>query len=184
VGPGDVVAVIGLGAVGLQAVMCALAMGASRVLAIDLLPNRVEQAEELGAEGVAGPDTVAGVMEMTKGCGADVVIDANGGPVTTALAVDLIGKGGRVSLVGISEMPTIPFPIAKGIFKNIEFHAGICSVQPKSLSLCGNWKVAGSAAQLWTGSLPSDGPLRGNGGLCIFDARKDGVLKVALDPAL
>src|SRR5258706_14058525 len=110
IGPDDVVAVIGLGAVGLQSVMCALAMGASRVLAIDLLPDRRRHATELGAEAVENPDVAAGVKELTNDQGVDVVIDANGGAITTALAIDLIGKGGRISAVGISEQLTIPFP--------------------------------------------------------------------------
>jgi alcohol dehydrogenase len=149
------------------------------------LPDRVQHAKELGAEGVGGPDVVASVKEMTKGRGADVVIDANGGPVTTALAVDLIGKGGRVSLVGISEIPTIPFPIATGIFKNIEFHAGICSVQAE---------VPVLMRQLESGRLSSEaldkifthrmGLSAGTEAYAFFDARKDGVLKMALDPAL
>src|SRR6266478_3676506 len=124
IGSGDVVAVIGLGAVGLQSIMCAIAMGASRVLAIDLLPDRRLHAAELGAEGVEDPDVLAGVRELTKDQGVDVVIDANGGPITTALAIELIKRGGRVSVVGISESVTIPFPIKAGLYKNLEFHTG------------------------------------------------------------
>jgi len=52
VGPGDTVAVIGLGAVGLQAIICAMAMGAERVIGIDLLANRRLIATELGADTV------------------------------------------------------------------------------------------------------------------------------------
>jgi threonine dehydrogenase-like Zn-dependent dehydrogenase len=184
VGPGDVVAVIGLGAVGLQAIMCALAMGASRVLAIDLLPNRRRHATELGAEAVENPDVVAGVKELTKDQGVDVVIDANGGPVTTALAIDLIGKGGRISAVGVSEQMTIPFPIKAGLYKNMEFHTGICSVPAE---------VPALLRDLQSGKLDSKalskmithrmGLSEGSAAYAFFDARKDGVIKVSLDPS-
>jgi alcohol dehydrogenase len=183
VGPGDVVAVIGLGAVGLQAVMCSLAMGASRVLGIDLLPDRRRHATELGAEAVENPDVAAGVKELTKDQGVDVVIDANGGPITTALAIDLIGKGGRISAVGISEQLTIPFPIKAGLYKNMEFHTGICSVQAQVPTLL---------RELESGRLDSTaltkmcthrmGLSEGSEAYAFFDARKDGVLKVVLDP--
>jgi alcohol dehydrogenase len=184
VGPGDVVAVIGLGAVGLSSVMCALAMGACRVLAIDLLPNRRRHAAELGAESVENPDVIAGVKELTKDRGVDVVIDANGGAVTTALAIDLIAKGGRISTVGISEQLTIPFPIKAGLYKNMEFHTGICSVQAQ---------VPALVRELERGRLDSAalskmithrmGLSEGKEAYAFFDSRNDGVLKVLLDPS-
>lgn len=129
VGDGDVVAVIGLGPVGLQVVMTAIAMGAERVLGIDLVVERRREAVKLGAEAVDNPDSIEGVMELTDGKGADVVLDANGGAVTTELAIRMLRQGGRVSVVGVSEQATIPFPILEGLRKNFELHAGICSVQ-------------------------------------------------------
>jgi threonine dehydrogenase-like Zn-dependent dehydrogenase len=183
VGPGDVVAVIGLGAVGLQAVMCSLAMGAARVLGIDLLPDRRRHAEELGAEAVEDPDALAAVREATGGHGVDVVIDANGGPVTTAMAVEMIARGGRVSVVGISEHQNIAFPIKAGLYKNMEFHTGICSAQ---------LEVPALLRELESGRLDGDAITRltthrmnlseGAAAYAFFDSRKDGVLKVALDP--
>ena len=183
VGPGDVVAVIGLGAVGLQAVMCSLAMGAARVLGIDLLPDRRRHAEELGAEGVEDPDALAAVREATGGHGVDVVIDANGGPVTTAMAVEMIARGGRVSVVGISEHQNIAFPIKAGLYKNMEVHTGICSAQ---------LEVPALLRELESGRLDGDAITRltthrmnlseGAAAYAFFDSRKDGVLKVALDP--
>lgn len=184
VGPGDVVAVIGLGAVGLQAILCAIAMGASRVLAIDLLADRRRHATELGAEAIDDPDAVAGVKEATKGQGADVVIDANGGPVTTVLAIDLVKRGGRVAVVGISEQAAIPFPIKVSTHKNLEFHTAICSAQAE---------VPALMRELTSGRLNSKaisalmthrmGLSEGPEAYSFFDQRKDGVLKVALDPS-
>lgn len=183
VGPGDVVAVIGLGAVGLQSVMCALAMGASRVLAIDLLAARRLHAVELGAEAVDHSDAVAGVLEMTKGQGVEVVIDATGGPVTTAMAIEMIGKGGRISVVGISEQWTIPFPVKAGLYKNMEFHTGICSAQaqiPALLRELESGQLSSSAlSKMMTHRM---GLSEGAAAYAFFDARENGVIKIQLDP--
>jgi alcohol dehydrogenase len=185
VGPGDVVAVIGLGAVGLQAVMCALAMGACRVLAIDLLPNRRIHATELGAEPVENPDVIAGVKELTKDRGVDVVIDATGGPVTTALSIDLIAKGGRISTVGISEQLTIPFPIKAALYKNIEFHTGICSVQAQVPTLMRELESGRLDCAALTKMITHRmGLSEGKEAYAFFDSRNDGVLKVLLDPSI
>lgn len=127
--PGDDVAVIGLGSVGFQAVMAAFAMGAGRVFGLDLLENRRKAAEAIGAIDAGDTDVVANVLEATGGKGVDVVLDASGGRVTTALAVDLVKRGGRISQIGVSEQFEIPFPILNALFKNVEFHTGVCSVQ-------------------------------------------------------
>ncbi|WP_417725188.1 zinc-binding dehydrogenase [Salipiger sp.] len=184
VAPGDIVAVIGLGAVGLQAVMSALAMGASRVLGIDLLPDRVEHGVKLGAEAVVGPDPVEAVREMTNGHGADVVIDANGGPVTTKLAIAMAAKGGRIGIVGISELPEIPFPIRDSILKSLEIHPGICSAQyeiPTLISQVRNGRMSSTALDaMFTHTMDLT---KGPEAYEFFDKRLDGVLKVALDPS-
>lgn len=184
IGSGDVVAVIGLGAVGLQVIMCAIAMGAERVLAIDLLADRRQIAVGLGAEAVNDSDANHGVMELTKGLGADVVIDSNGGPITTQLAIDLLRRGGRVSVVGISEQLTVPFPIKTATAKNMEFHAGICSAQMEVPHLMRELQRGTlnkqTISKLFTHRMGlSEGP----DAYAFFDQRKDGVLKVALDPS-
>jgi len=182
--PGDKVAVIGLGVVGLQAIMCAVAMGATRVFAIDPLPNRRQRAVELGAEAVDDPDVIAGVQELTHGTGPDVVIDCSGGPITTQLSIDMARRGGRISNVGISEQFAVPFPIKTATAKNLEFHTGISSAQ---------LEVPHLLRALALGTLPKDtitalfthrmGLTEGTDAYSFFDQRKDGVLKVALDPS-
>lgn len=184
VGPGDIVAVIGLGAVGLQCVTSALAMGAARVLAIDLIAERRAHAVRLGAESVDGPDVHTAVREATKGAGPDVVLDANGGPVTTSLAIELVGRGGRVSVVGVSEQLTIPFPILTALRKNLEFHTGVCSIHAELPVLmreieCGRLD-SDALSQIITHRM---GLSEGSEAYSMFDARKDGMIKVVLDPS-
>jgi alcohol dehydrogenase len=83
--PGDVVAVIGAGPVGLAAIMTSGLYGAARVIAIDLDANRREQARSFGATGVvdsAAGDWIDQVKAMTDGLGVDVAIEAVGIPET------------------------------------------------------------------------------------------------------
>jgi len=104
VGPGDVVAVIGAGPVGLSAMMTAGLYGASRIIAVDLDDNRVQQARGFGAtDGVNSGD--AGwqdeVLAMTDGLGVDVAIEAVGMPATFQMATELVRPGGTVANVGV-----------------------------------------------------------------------------------
>jgi succinate semialdehyde reductase (NADPH) len=102
VSPGDVVAVIGTGGVGLAAVQVAKAVGA-RVVAVGRNPQKLKIAAELGAEVVdtKSGDAVKAVQELTGGRGADVVIEAVGSDETIQQAVDMAALGGRVVLVGL-----------------------------------------------------------------------------------
>ena len=102
--PGDVVAVIGAGPVGLAAIMTAGLYGASRIIAVDLDGNRIEQAKSFGAtDGVNSGDAswMDEVLALTDGLGVDVAIEAVGVPATFDMATELIRPGGRVANVGV-----------------------------------------------------------------------------------
>jgi alcohol dehydrogenase len=102
--PGDVVAVIGAGPVGLAAMMTAGLYGASRIIAIDLDANRIEQAKGFGAtDGVnsGGASWREEVLAMTDGLGVDVAIEAVGVPATFEMATELIRPGGTVANIGV-----------------------------------------------------------------------------------
>lgn len=102
---GESVAVIGVGGLGLSAVQLARALGASRVLAVDINPLRLRQAEALGAVPVdAGAgDPVARVRELTGGAGVDVAVEVLGSPATMRQAVAMLAVFGRAALVGITD---------------------------------------------------------------------------------
>ncbi|HWF26697.1 MAG TPA: alcohol dehydrogenase catalytic domain-containing protein [Solirubrobacteraceae bacterium] len=101
--PGDTVAVLGLGPVGLSAVQVALAAGAAHVIAVDGVPARLEVARGLGA--IPAPLTERGprdiVREHTDGRGVDVAIDAVGHPDALDLAIRLTRKAGTVNAIGV-----------------------------------------------------------------------------------
>jgi len=102
--PGDVVAVIGAGPVGLAATMTAGLYGASRIIAVDVDDNRVAQATVFGATDAVNssdPGWRDAVLAMTDGLGVDVAIEAVGVPVTFQMATELIRPGGTVANVGV-----------------------------------------------------------------------------------
>lgn len=106
--PGDVVAVIGSGPVGLAAMMTAGLYGASRVIAVDLDDNRLERAVEFGATDRVNSgeaDWVDQIMRCTDGLGVDVAIEAVGIPATFDACVQIIRPGGTIANAGVHGKP-------------------------------------------------------------------------------
>jgi len=101
--PGDTCAVVGLGPVGLCAVMAARVAGAARVVAVDTVPDRLETARSLGAEPVHATeeDPRKAVKAATEGRGVDVAVDAVGAAPALEMACRLARKAGTVSVVGV-----------------------------------------------------------------------------------
>jgi alcohol dehydrogenase len=106
--PGDTVAVVGAGPVGLAAIMTAKLYGPGRIIAIDLADSRLERAREFGADQIinnSSENAVERVMEVTDGLGADVVMEAVGVPATFELCTELVRPGGRVANIGVHGEP-------------------------------------------------------------------------------
>jgi alcohol dehydrogenase len=106
--PGDVVAVVGSGPVGLAAVMTAQLYGPSKVIAIDLDDARLARAKDFGATNTVNSgqaDWKQLVLALTDGAGVDVAIEAVGTPQTFTMAVDLVRPGGHVANVGVHGKP-------------------------------------------------------------------------------
>jgi L-iditol 2-dehydrogenase len=96
---GDVVAIIGAGPIGLLHLLTAKKLGVEKVIVIDLVEERLNFAEKLGADETinAGKvDVAETVRKLTMGYGADVVIEAIGLPSTWEQALKLVRKGGTV----------------------------------------------------------------------------------------
>ncbi|MCJ8158120.1 Zn-dependent alcohol dehydrogenase [Sphingomonas sp. LaA6.9] len=101
--PGDTVAVIGCGGVGLAVVNAAKIAGAGRIIAIDPVADKRRLAEKLGATDTVDPmveGAAAGVIEMTKG-GVDHAIEAVGRPASGEMAVTLLRRGGTATILGM-----------------------------------------------------------------------------------
>jgi alcohol dehydrogenase len=106
--PGDVVAIVGAGPIGLAAMLTAQLYTPGRIIAIDLDDSRLESARRFGADTVinnGSEDAVAQIMELTDGLGADVAFEAVGVPQTFELATELIRPGGRVANIGVHGKP-------------------------------------------------------------------------------
>ena len=106
--PGDTVAIVGAGPIGLAAVLTAKLYTPGQIVVIDPATPRLEKALELGADVAidnSREDAVERVMELTGGLGADVAIEAVGVPETFELCADLVRPGGRVANVGVHGHP-------------------------------------------------------------------------------
>ncbi|SIR86493.1 S-(hydroxymethyl)mycothiol dehydrogenase [Williamsia sterculiae] len=125
---GDSVAVIGCGGVGDAAVAGARLAGATRIIAIDRDPAKLDWATDLGAthtiDASQVQDVVTAVQELTDGNGADVVIDAVGRPETYETAFYARDLAGVVVLVGVPtpemrlELPLLDFFSRGGALKS------------------------------------------------------------------
>ncbi|WP_306095352.1 zinc-dependent alcohol dehydrogenase [Qipengyuania flava] len=153
--PDDTVAVWGCGPVGLFAIQSAIIMGASKVIAIDHYPHRLELAKQLGAEVINFKTTEVreALMEMSGGIGVDAVIDAvgmesHGFAVDNMLdmvkqtvgmgadraaalkqAILAVRPGGRVSIPGVYGGMTDKFPLGALMEKGLQVRAGQTHVQ-------------------------------------------------------
>jgi alcohol dehydrogenase len=102
--PGDVVAIVGAGPVGLSAITCARLFSPSHVVAIDLSDARLDAARKFGADVTINDsreDPMAVIRDLTGRLGADVAIEAVGVPATFELAVKLARPGGRIANIGV-----------------------------------------------------------------------------------
>jgi alcohol dehydrogenase len=106
--PGDVVAVVGAGPVGLAAIMGARLFSPSHIVAIDLSDSRLDAAKQFGADITVNnsrEDADAIIAELTDGLGADVSIEAVGVPAAFEQAVRLARPGGHIANIGVHGEP-------------------------------------------------------------------------------
>src|SRR6201994_4592796 len=124
--PGDTVAVVGAGAVGLSAILTTGLWGASRVIAVDSNKFRLDKALEFGATDVveAGPSTVSEVMALTDGLGVDVSIEAVGYPETLLTAASLVRPGGTIANIGVHGTP-VELPMQDMSLQNVTLTMGL-----------------------------------------------------------
>ncbi len=106
--PGDVLAIVGAGPIGLAAVMTAKLYSPSRIVVIDPAAPRRDAAKRIGADIALDPatdDVLEVVRSVTGGLGADVVMEAVGMPGTFEMATTLVRPGGTVANIGVHGAP-------------------------------------------------------------------------------
>lgn len=119
--PGSTVAIIGVGPVGLAALITAQLFSPSIIIAIDRVPKRLEIAKTLGADFIINSeieDTEAVVRTVTEGKGCDTVVEAVGFASTIDIAQTLVAVGGTIANVGVHSSK-VDFHLQKSWSNNI-----------------------------------------------------------------
>ncbi|WP_064574126.1 zinc-dependent alcohol dehydrogenase [Cupriavidus gilardii] len=204
---GDTVVVFGCGPVGQFAIVSAHLLGASRILAVDHIPSRLEAAQAQGAEAIDfnREDPVQAILRLTGGIGADRAIDAVGidaqrrhadGDGSTAQpslwqpgdgpsevlkwSVEALAKAGALSIIGVYPEAHETFPIGKAMNKNLTLKMGNCNhraILPELVDLVRAGVI--DPAEVLTQTEPLTGALQAYEA---FDLRQPGWMKVKLEP--
>lgn len=122
---GQNVIISGCGPIGMMNLIVARAMGAANVIALDVNPGRLSQAMTMGADLAIDPsntEAVEQVRELTRGAGADVVLEYSGAGTALELAGTLVAYGGEVRLLAVPESGTAP-DFSKWILKGLTIRA-------------------------------------------------------------
>jgi alcohol dehydrogenase len=101
VSPGDTVAIIGAGPVGLSALLTAQFYSPAEIIMVDSDQNRLEVALAFGATKIVRTNPVEEIMKLTGGKGVDVAIEAVGVPATFGICQAVIAAGGRIANIGV-----------------------------------------------------------------------------------
>jgi threonine dehydrogenase-like Zn-dependent dehydrogenase len=143
--PGSTVVVVGDGAVGLLGVLSAQQMGAERIIVMSRHEKRQQIAREFGATDIVserGDEGVARVIELTKGVGADSVLECVGTQQSMMQAIRCTRKGGHVSYVGVPH--EVELNGADLFFTHVHLHGGPAPVRrylPQLIELVLNGKI-------------------------------------------
>jgi len=178
--PGQDVAVLGLGPVGLLAVLCAGLFGPARIFAVDPVEARRARAAELGAVPLAPDEAPAALAEATGGQGVDAVIEAVGADATILSALQWVRAGGTVAVIGVNVRMDLPFPMGLAFMKDLTLRTGLVPVPelwPELEALVAAGRLA--PERVFTHRM---GLSEGAEAYRLFAAREQGVLKVLLDP--
>lgn len=178
----DVCAVVGCGPVGLCAVIGARESGASRVFALDRVPERLALAERFGAVAlnVDEDDALAAVRDATEGRGADAVLEVVGSASAHRVALDLLRPGGTLSVVGVHNEGSFSFSPAEAYDKNLTYRVGRCPARwmaGRLLPLVRSKDLQLSSILTHRFSLDD-----GVEAYRIFDEKLDGCVKTVLKP--
>lgn len=180
----DVVAVIGCGPVGLMGLIGAKEHGATTIVAVDSVAERLDRARALGAHTVdfAQDDPLEVVRSLSEGRGADVVLELVGSPEALRSAYRLVRPGGVISVVGVHNEDHLAFSPAEAYDKNLTFRVGRCPARHMMEALLplvreGRYDLASVISH----RLPLE---RGADGYAMFDEKRDGCTKVVLLPQL
>lgn len=136
VGPGDTVAIIGAGPIGMAALLTAQFYSPGRIIMVDLDQSRLETALRFGATETINSDTanvVDTIMASTKD-GVDVAIEAVGVPATFDICQNIVRPGGRIANVGVHGK-SVDFQLQKLWIQNITLRTGLVNTNTTPMLL-------------------------------------------------
>jgi alcohol dehydrogenase len=125
--PGETVAIIGAGPVGMAALLTAQFYSPAEIIMVDLDDNRLEVAKKFGATQVVNSSdgkAIEKIMELTDGKGVDVAMEAVGIRPTFDICQEIIKPGGRIANVGVHGK-SVEFHIEKLWIRNITLTTGL-----------------------------------------------------------
>ena len=140
--PGGTVVVVGDGAVGLLGVLSAKQMGAGRIIAMSRHEKRQKLAREFGATDIVterGDEGIARIKDLTKGIGADSVLECVGTKESMMQAIHSTRPGGYVSYVGVPH--GVELDGQQLFFTHVHLHGGPAPVRPKLIDLILNGAI-------------------------------------------
>ncbi len=190
VGPSSAVAVLGLGGVGLSAILACREFGAETVVGLDSVRERLALAESFGAHAVpitnrAGqlrsPSSLGEeVRRLLGGEGASEVLEAVGSEDATRLAVEILRPGGTLSIAGVHTEKAFAVSPVLAYDKNLALMIGRCPVRSGLDALCEK-QIAQRLPieKLITHRIPLE---EAADAYRMFDAREDGCIKVVFEP--
>lgn len=180
--PGDRVAVLGPGSIGLMAVQCARALGAEKVILVGTRDERLELGKALGAHdtiNLNNEDAVEKARQLTDGEGPDLVLVAAGMQDSLQQALEMIRRGGNMVLLAHFDQPVtidIGLAVKDGVNLYTVRGEGRMSVH-RALSLMAEGKIDGKPLITHTFPLAEI-----NEAINTFRERKGGALKVVVHP--
>lgn len=182
---GDSVAVFAQGPIGLCATVGARLSGAAQIIAVDSIDSRLRKARELGAHVTINykeADPVSAIMDLTRGRGVDVAIEALGLPSTFESCLRVVRPGGTVSSLGVySGKLTVPLDAFAAGLGDHKIVTTLCPGGKERMRRLMNTVAAGSAdlRGLVTHRFNLDNIEKAYD---LFANQRDGVLKVAITP--
>jgi alcohol dehydrogenase len=135
--PGDTVAIVGAGPVGMSALLGAQLYSPAEIIMVDLDDNRLEQSKKFGATKTVNSskgNAVEQVMELTDGKGVDVAIEAVGFPVTFDICQQILKPGGRLANVGVHGKP-VELHLEQLWIRNVKITTGLVSTSTTPMLL-------------------------------------------------
>ena len=135
--PGDTVAIVGAGPIGMAALLTAQLYSPSEIIVVDMDENRLNMALEMGATKVVNSgkeDAIAKIRELTNGRGVDCAIEAVGIPATWNVCQHVVKEGGNIANVGVHGQ-SVDFALEKLWIKNLKITTGLVNANTTDMLL-------------------------------------------------